>query len=640
MRDDASQPTPAGWRCLGLILGCALVLRLLHLWQLRSAPFFEMLMGDARGYDAWARRIAAGEWLGDQVFYQAPLYPYFLGSIYSTLGDAVWQVRLVQCLMGAASCAILAAATARWAGRRAGWIAGLMMAAYPPAIFFDALLQKPVLDLLLIAILLWWMARLHERRQALRLVAAGATIGLLTLVRENALVLLPVVGLWVTLRQFRPPRLDLRRGALLLAGGALVLGPVAIRNFAIGGEFQLTTSQFGANFYMGNNEYSDGLHVPMLPFRDNVQFEQQDAIDIAAQALGHAPSPAEVSRYWSGRASEFIREQPLDWLALTARKFALFWNRVEVLDTEDQYTYAEWSSVLRWIQPLWNLGLLAPLALLALWVEDRRRRDWWPLYLWLAAYTAATLLFFIFARYRVQVVPLLVLLAAAALAGLPRWWRAAKARARATAAAAFACALLFCNWPLVDSAHMRAGMRTNIGGALLERGDLDGAREQFELALSIQPENAIAHFNLGHLLQSRGRQQESAEHYRKALERNPAFAQAHHNLALALAALGRPAEARVHYEASLRLNPGNALAHNNLGNLALGEGRVELALQHYRQALALDDALLEAHFNLAVLLGRSGQTAEALPHLRRVVEGDPGNRQAAALLQAAEAGAP
>jgi hypothetical protein len=44
--------------------------------QIRSAPFFTVLMGDSHGYDEWAQRIAGGEWLGHEVFYQAPLYPY------------------------------------------------------------------------------------------------------------------------------------------------------------------------------------------------------------------------------------------------------------------------------------------------------------------------------------------------------------------------------------------------------------------------------------------------------------------------------------------------------------------------------------------------------------------------------------
>ena len=57
----------------------ALGLRLLHLWQMRGTPYFSTLMGDARGYDQWAQRLAAGDWIGSDVFYQAPLYPYFSG---------------------------------------------------------------------------------------------------------------------------------------------------------------------------------------------------------------------------------------------------------------------------------------------------------------------------------------------------------------------------------------------------------------------------------------------------------------------------------------------------------------------------------------------------------------------------------
>jgi hypothetical protein len=68
------------------IFGVALVVRLVHVWQLRRSPFFSVLMGDSRGYDEWARRIAGGEWIGKDVFYQAPLYPYMLGVIYAIAG--------------------------------------------------------------------------------------------------------------------------------------------------------------------------------------------------------------------------------------------------------------------------------------------------------------------------------------------------------------------------------------------------------------------------------------------------------------------------------------------------------------------------------------------------------------------------
>src|SRR5262245_4635432 len=37
-----------------LVFTLALAVRLIHVWQLRRSPFFDVLMGDSRGYDEWA----------------------------------------------------------------------------------------------------------------------------------------------------------------------------------------------------------------------------------------------------------------------------------------------------------------------------------------------------------------------------------------------------------------------------------------------------------------------------------------------------------------------------------------------------------------------------------------------------------
>ncbi len=92
-----AHPVAAGraWFALA-VFGVALLVRLVHVWQLRRSPFFSLLMGDSRGYDEWAQRIAGGEWLGHEVFYQAPLYPYLLGVIYAVAGRHLLLVRIVQ----------------------------------------------------------------------------------------------------------------------------------------------------------------------------------------------------------------------------------------------------------------------------------------------------------------------------------------------------------------------------------------------------------------------------------------------------------------------------------------------------------------------------------------------------------------
>src|SRR5438094_10331185 len=83
-----------------VIFALAFTLRIIHIWQMRSSPFFAVLMGDAHGYDEWAQRIAGGDWIGREVFYHALLYPYFLVFFYRFAGHSTILVFIMQALIG------------------------------------------------------------------------------------------------------------------------------------------------------------------------------------------------------------------------------------------------------------------------------------------------------------------------------------------------------------------------------------------------------------------------------------------------------------------------------------------------------------------------------------------------------------
>ena len=117
-----------------------------------------------------------------------------------------------------------------------------------------------------------------------------------------------------------------------VAGLAMVLLPVAGRNYAVGGGFYLTTAQFGPNFYIGNNAQSDGTYASLRPGRGAPEYERQDATDLAEIAMGRRLSPAEVSSYWTDRALDFITTRPGRWLRLMGRKVLLLWNADVMLD--------------------------------------------------------------------------------------------------------------------------------------------------------------------------------------------------------------------------------------------------------------------------------------------------------------------
>ncbi len=406
-----------------LIFAIAFSVRLVHIWQIKPSPFFDVLLGDARGYDEWARRLAAGDWIGSEVFYQAPLYPYFLGALYRLAGPDLLIVRIVQAAIGSASCVLLALAGERlFAGsaqspersRRAGLIAGLALALYAPAIFFDALLQKSVLDMFFVCLGLWLISRIvmgASTRGAW--IALGLGMGGLSLTRENALVFIAVILVWTWFLT----RVRLRRwlGVLVpfAAGLAIVLVPVASRNYFVGGGFYLTTSQFGSNLYIGNHAGADGTYSSIRFGRGAPEYERQDATEEAEKAVGHTLTPSEVSSYWTGRAIDFITSRPGEWIALTGRKIMLLVNRSEMLDTESQESYAEWSWPLRLLGRVGHFGVLVPLAALGVIVTWPDRRRLWILYAMALAYSASVVMFYVFARYRYPLVPFLLLFAAA-----------------------------------------------------------------------------------------------------------------------------------------------------------------------------------------------------------------------------------
>ena len=155
--------------------------------------------GDAGTYDEWGQRIAAGDWLGKGVFYQAPLYPYFLGFLQLILGHNLWLIRLIQIALGAISCALIFRAGRELFSRQAGIAAALILACYAPGIFFDGLIEKSILDLFLISLLLWLLTQASVGRRWSQWLAVGAVVGLLGLSRENALILAAVLPLWIGL---------------------------------------------------------------------------------------------------------------------------------------------------------------------------------------------------------------------------------------------------------------------------------------------------------------------------------------------------------------------------------------------------------------------------------------------------------
>jgi protein O-mannosyl-transferase len=175
----------------------------------------------------------------------------------------------------------------------------------------------------------------------------------------------------------------------------------------------------------------------------------------------------------------------------------------------------------------------------------------------------------------------------------------------------------------------------NLGIALNEQGDTDGAISHYREAVELWPGYAEAHYNLGRLLAQKGLVDEAITHYEKALEINPSDADAHNNLGVTLSANGSTEEAIAHYRKALVIQPDYADASCNLAGALLSKDDLDGAIAYYSACLALSPNQPEAQYNLASALFRRNRMDEAIVRYQKVLELSPDNADARANLGSA-----
>ena len=138
------------------------------------------------------------------------------------------------------------------------------------------------------------------------------------------------------------------------------------------------------------------------------------------------------------------------------------------------------------------------------------------------------------------------------------------------------------NAPEMVRPHLR------IGTIYRASGEPSAAREAFETALQIDPNNASAYNNLGNISSDEGRLGEAVDYYMEALRLLPSYADAMINLATVLGRQGRLVEARDLLSQAIPLAPARFEAYNNLGTIYLRMKQFAQAEVVLRKGLGLE----------------------------------------------------
>jgi tetratricopeptide (TPR) repeat protein len=609
------------WACRHaalLIFSAALLVRLVYLAQIQALPFTTHLSLDAASYDLIARDIARGNWLGHTVFYQAPLYPYFLAVCYKCFGHSLNVIRGIQLLLGAFNCVVVFWIARRLFGTNKAIWSGIMVAFYGIFVFYEGAIGKDGISYLLTNLTLLSLVSSLENPKWHRWFLSGTALGCSILTRGNLILLLPLIMLWmaIAMRPY-PSRTTLGALGILVAGTVLVISPVTIRNYVIGNDLVLTTSQAGQNFYIGNNPRASGFFENPPRIRLNPEYEEEDFKYEALRITNrHFMKPSEISEFWFKEGLRFIQSHPERAFNLLAKKAAMFWNRFEIPDNYNYYYYRKEAPVLSLL--FFGFGFIAPLGLLGLFLA-RRKPGTWLFFLFILGYMASIVPFHMASRYRLPVVPALIVFASYTLAWTFEAIRKKAFKSLSLALLSVALLATVVNWKVVEETSTFKAPYTELGIIAAESGDFTEAMTYFKEALQIDPGYATAHYNMGNTLAKQGDYEAAVTAFKEAVRNDPEFLMAYDNLGKSYFQMGKINEALSVFDDALRLRPDFAQALVGKGVVYHSLGRYPQAIETYNEAIAILPALAPAHYNLACAYARNGEIDKARSALKEAM---------------------
>jgi 4-amino-4-deoxy-L-arabinose transferase-like glycosyltransferase len=302
--------------------------------------------------------------------FHPPLFPWLL-AIPSAVGlDTYTAHQIVGCALGAAAVPVMGLVARRVAGDGAGVAAAAIGALFVPVIARDSLLLSESLYGLLIASALLCALRMRERPSARRAVELGVVIALAALTRSEALLLVLLLALPVSLRLESGRRL--RTFGLVVVAVVVVCLPWCVRNTLQFDQLTLITT--------GDGSVVAGSNLHSVYYGPNIGY--WDFAGLYKTPAGRHPDPNEAvqSDRWRREGIDFARDHasrlPAVIVARVARTFELF-----PLSPGERFSLAH-----EQFHHIRRLEYVAQVELIAVWllsilgavVLRRRGQPFWP----------------------------------------------------------------------------------------------------------------------------------------------------------------------------------------------------------------------------------------------------------------------
>ena len=611
---------------LGVFL-LAFILRLIYLLQVKSNPHFFSPTMDPLYHDIWAQNIAGGNWIGSKVFFRAPFYAYFLAIVYKIFGHNYIIPRVIQHLIGSFSCILVYFVAKRLFNRTVAIVASLLAATYGMFIYFE---DELVLDSFLVffdLLLILFLLKTKDSPKLSRWFACGIILGFSAITRPNILFFIPFVWLWIFLVFTKQRKLKeiLTFCIMFLIGSALVIFPVALRNYLVAKDFVLIASQGGINFLIGNNRNADGMSAVL--YKEDWQY--RDFEHMAEKETGRSLKPSEVSNFYYKKGIKFFLDEPEKAFKLWVKKLYIFWNKFEVSNNQDTYFFRKYSSLIRILLiGFWFIGPLGLVGMILSWLGGKERANLrksilLPI-LFVFSYMLTVVMFFVTSRFRLPVIQFLIIFSAFTLV-----WLGEKLINRKSKKMALFLLLLFPLSILTNSNfyHLSVGDFSqayfSLGNADLKAGKLDQALEKYDEALSRNPLLSRVHMNKGIIFLRRKEYALAEKEFGLELKKNPQEDRAYNNLSVVYLMLKLYDKAIQSAQKALELKVYYPEAYMNLALAYIGKGDYQKTKEVIESGLKNVHPFLEANYLLGEVYQAEGKLDSANQAYQKILSVDP-----------------
>ena len=337
---------------------------------------------------------------------RAPLFPLFVASLWWGESLPLFQVRIVQSIMGGLVAVLVYLMTLKIFGRRPALFAGFGMALGPASITLPVAILTETLFTFLLTLAMWLWNRNHA-------LAAGIVLGMATLTRAILLPILAAIALLAIALKY-----NRSKHVKILLGAVLVIAPWAARNAITQQAFvPVASTGWGANVFLGTYDIPYGAGNFWFIVNKDPQFNK---------IVYESPSETIAEQKFMKVALERIAADPLDWVIVRIKQYPR-------LFLSSGYYLLPIIPLPKQMMPIVYAGGGTLFLLLAAWGLYLGRAQWHQTY-------PAALVVFIFCasqvpgvgeeRYSTQIVPLLMIFAGLAMARLTSWTAGGEAATR------------------------------------------------------------------------------------------------------------------------------------------------------------------------------------------------------------------